>query len=125
MGKDLSSDIIDHGAGSSILSNADVGAPSTNVSAGETSHNDADAYDMFADDDDNAIAGPSFDTNNLVSGPNSNGLHQLPSGQNSGSESKLLLLPLLLRSFMGGIYNFYIVLAKGNGFLRVCFLNEC
>ncbi|KAG8651680.1 RNA-binding protein 10 [Manihot esculenta] len=87
MGKDLSSDVIDHGAGSSILSNADVGASSTNVSAGETSHNDADAYDMFADDDDNAIAGPSSDTNNLVSGPNSNGLHQPPSSQNSGSET--------------------------------------
>ncbi|KAJ9162696.1 hypothetical protein P3X46_022452 [Hevea brasiliensis] len=88
VGKDLSSDITDHGAGSSILSNADVGGSNTNVSAGHTSHNDADAYDMFADDDDNATAGPSSNSSNLVSGPSSNGVSQpLSDGQISGSET--------------------------------------
>ncbi|XP_012078820.1 CD2 antigen cytoplasmic tail-binding protein 2 isoform X2 [Jatropha curcas] len=90
MRADLSSDVTELGVTTSKLSNVDVGVSNMNVSAAETSGNGADAFDMFADDDDNASAGPSSSNSTLVSGPNSNGFSQPSSdGQNSASERAL------------------------------------
>ncbi|EEF32105.1 conserved hypothetical protein, partial [Ricinus communis] len=57
----------------------------------ETTSNGADEYDMFADDDDNAIARPSSDGSNLVSDSNSSGVGQpLTGGPTSNSETGAL-----------------------------------
>ncbi|XP_048227918.1 SUPPRESSOR OF ABI3-5 [Ricinus communis] len=91
MGKDLFSDVTDLGATSSKLSNSVLGASNTNLSTAETTSNGADEYDMFADDDDNAIARPSSDGSNLVSDSNSSGVGQpLTGGPTSNSETGAL-----------------------------------
>ncbi|CAK7356986.1 unnamed protein product [Dovyalis caffra] len=70
--KDLSSGVTDLGAASSVLSNMDVGSSIPNGSTAEISGNDGDAYDMFGDDEDKAIAVGSSDISNSVSGSKSN-----------------------------------------------------
>ncbi|KAI5602878.1 hypothetical protein BDE02_01G183100 [Populus trichocarpa] len=72
MEKDLSSGVTDRGAASSVLSDMDVGTSIPNVSTAEISGNDGNAYDMFGDDEDNAIAVASSDVSNLVPGTKSN-----------------------------------------------------
>jgi CD2 antigen cytoplasmic tail-binding protein 2 len=91
MEKDLSSGVTDRGAASSVLSDMDVGTSIPNVSTAEISGNDGNAYDMFGDDEDNAIAVASSDVSNLVPGTKSNVACQPSSdGLNAISGSKLL-----------------------------------
>ncbi|KAG6792482.1 hypothetical protein POTOM_001632 [Populus tomentosa] len=85
MEKDLSSGVTDGGAASSVLSDMDVGTSIPNVSTAEISGNDGNAYDMFGDDEDNAVAVASSDISNLVPGtkynvacqPSSDGLNAI------------------------------------------------
>ncbi|KAF9690160.1 hypothetical protein SADUNF_Sadunf01G0166900 [Salix dunnii] len=74
--KDLSFGVTDHGATSSMLSEMDVGTSIPNASTAEISGNVGDAYDMFGDDEDNAIAVASSDISNLVLGTESNVAYQ-------------------------------------------------
>ncbi|WCJ23178.1 CD2-binding protein-related [Euphorbia peplus] len=73
---DLSSDVTNLGASSSILSNSGMGVSNSNAPAADTSNNDDDGFDMFGDDDDNMVAKPSSDSSNLASGSNSSGVTQ-------------------------------------------------
>ena len=89
--KDLSFGVTDHCATSSMLSEMDVGTSIPNASTAEISGNVGDAYDMFGDDEDNAIAVASSDISNLVPGTESNVAYQPSSdGLNAISGSKLL-----------------------------------
>ncbi|KAJ6309055.1 hypothetical protein OIU76_018614 [Salix suchowensis] len=76
MEKDLSFGVIDRGATSSMLPEMDVGTSIPNASTAEISGNVGDAYDMFGDDEDNAIAVASSDSSNLVPGTESNVAYQ-------------------------------------------------
>ncbi|KAB5574343.1 hypothetical protein DKX38_001537 [Salix brachista] len=76
MEKDLSFGVTDRGATSSMLPEMDVGTSIPNASTAEISGNVGDAYDMFGDDEDNAIAVASSDISNLVPGTESNVAYQ-------------------------------------------------
>ncbi|KAJ6711439.1 PROTEIN LIN1 [Salix purpurea] len=76
MEKDLSFGVTDRGATSSMLPEMDVGTSIPNASTAEISGNVGDAYDMFGDDEDNAIAVASSDIGNLVPGTESNVAYQ-------------------------------------------------
>uniref|UniRef100_A0A6N2MPM6 OCRE domain-containing protein n=1 Tax=Salix viminalis TaxID=40686 RepID=A0A6N2MPM6_SALVM len=76
MEKDLSFGVTDRGATSSMLPEMDTGTSIPNASTAEISGNDGDAYDMFGDDEDNAIAVASSDISNLVPGTESNVAYQ-------------------------------------------------
>lgn len=60
----------------------------------------ADAYDMFADDDEDATVKPSSDELNTVLGPNSNAASQSSSDAlSSACESEFSLLLIILQVF--------------------------
>ncbi|CAN6686232.1 unnamed protein product [Malus baccata var. baccata] len=65
-----SSDVTNPGAPSSILPETAVATSSSNATTVEISSNGDDAFDMFAEDDEHAIAKPS-EGSNVISGPNS------------------------------------------------------
>jgi CD2 antigen cytoplasmic tail-binding protein 2 len=91
IGRGLLSDVTDPRVASTVLPGPVVDTSNPNASTAETSSNDADAFDIFADDDEHATAKPSFDGSNVVSGPNSDAVSQ-PSADalNTDSDSKLL-----------------------------------
>lgn len=90
IGNGLLSDMTDTEVASTVLPGPVVDTLNPSASTAETSSNDADAYDMFGEEDENATAKPSFDGSNVVSGHNSDAVNQ-PSAStlNSESESKL------------------------------------
>ncbi|KAK9230656.1 hypothetical protein WN944_023628 [Citrus x changshan-huyou] len=66
----------------------------------------ADAYDMFADDDEDATVKPSSDELNTVLGPNSNAASQSSSDAlSTASESEFSLLLIILQLFQIVISN--------------------
>lgn len=65
-----SSDVTNPGAPSSILPETAVATSSSNATTVEISSNGDDTFDMFAEDDEHAIAKPS-EGSNVISGPNS------------------------------------------------------
>lgn len=68
----MTHNVADLGASSSIRLNSDVEDTNINPPGAEITNDDADGYDMFADDDD-INAKPSSDSSNMVSGSNSSG----------------------------------------------------
>ncbi|XP_062176806.1 uncharacterized protein LOC133881788 [Alnus glutinosa] len=76
IGKGLVSDVTDPRVASTALPDPVVDTSNQNASTAEASSNDADAFDMFADDDERATAKPSLDGSNVVSGPNSDAVSQ-------------------------------------------------
>jgi len=87
----LVSDVTDPRVASTALPDPVVDTSNQNASTAEASSNDADDFDMFADDDEHGTAKPSLDGSNVVSGPNSDAVSQ-PSADalNTDSDSKLL-----------------------------------
>ncbi|KAG6652002.1 uncharacterized protein LOC122313724 isoform X1 [Carya illinoinensis] len=72
----LLSDVTDPGVASKLLPDHVVDTLNPNVPIAETSSNDADAYDMFGEDDEHATAEPLFGGSNVVSGPNTDTANQ-------------------------------------------------
>lgn len=84
-----SSDVTNPGAPSSILPETSVATSSSDATTVEISSNGDDAFDMFAEDDEHAIAKPS-EGSNVISGPNSYCISSPSSNNlNNYSESKL------------------------------------
>lgn len=85
-----SSDVTSPGVPSSILPETAVGSSNSNAPAAETTSNGADAFDIFAEDDEHVIAKPSSEGSDVICGPNSDGVSSLSSNNlNAYSESKL------------------------------------
>lgn len=84
------SDVADPEVASKVLPGPVGDTLNPNAPTAETSSNEADAYDMFAEDDENATAKPSSDGSNVVSGPITDAASQ-PSADapNTDSDSKL------------------------------------
>ncbi|KAM3742324.1 hypothetical protein ACB098_07G062000 [Castanea mollissima] len=87
IGNGLLSDMTDTEVASTVLPGPVVDTLNPSASTAETSSNDADTYDMFGEEDENATAKPSFDGSNVVSGHNSNAVNQ-PSASTLNSESE-------------------------------------
>ncbi|XP_050263545.1 SUPPRESSOR OF ABI3-5 [Quercus robur] len=87
IGNGLLSDMTDTEVASTVLPGPVVDTLNPSASTAETSSNDADAYDMFGEEDENATAKPSFDGSNVVSGHNSDAVNQ-PSASTLNSESE-------------------------------------
>lgn len=84
-----SSVVTNPGAPSSILPENAVATSSSNATTVEISSNGDDVFDMFAEDDEHAIAKPS-EGSNVISGSNSYGVSSPSSNNlNNYSESKL------------------------------------
>ncbi|KAJ4715667.1 CD2 antigen cytoplasmic tail-binding protein 2-like [Melia azedarach] len=84
----LFSDATDPGSASVLLSNSATENLTANATGTETAPDADDAYDMFADDDENASAKPSSDGLNTVSGTTSNAVGQPSSDAlNTASDS--------------------------------------
>ncbi|BFG41154.1 hypothetical protein CerSpe_274280 [Prunus speciosa] len=76
---------------SSILPETAVGTSISNAPAAETTSNGADAFDIFAEDDEHVIAKPSSEGSTVICGPNSDGVSSLPSNNlNAYSENGVL-----------------------------------
>ncbi|PQQ12339.1 hypothetical protein Pyn_11880 [Prunus yedoensis var. nudiflora] len=86
-----SSDVTGPGVPSSILPETAVGTSNSNAPTAETTSNGADAFDIFAEDDEHVIAKPSSEGSTVVCGPNSDGVSSLPSNNlNAYSENGVL-----------------------------------
>ncbi|CAB4320103.1 unnamed protein product [Prunus armeniaca] len=86
-----SSDVTGPGVPSSILPETAVGTSNSNAPAAETTSNGADAFDIFAEDDEHVIAKPSSEGSDVICGPNSDGVSSLPSNNvNAYSENGVL-----------------------------------
>ncbi|CAL8175102.1 unnamed protein product [Prunus armeniaca] len=86
-----SSDVTGPGVPSSILPETAVGTSNSNAPAAETTINGADAFDIFAEDDEHVIAKPSSEGSDVICGPNSDGVSSLPSNNvNAYSENGVL-----------------------------------
>lgn len=93
----LLSDGQDLGVASSIFTTTSMGTSKPHLASAEVSGNDADEYDMFADDDEHAATKPSTDENNAVSEPSSDAINSGTEGKNIASinlasEMEILLL---------------------------------
>ncbi|ONH90559.1 hypothetical protein PRUPE_8G061500 [Prunus persica] len=86
-----SSDVTSPGVPSSILPETAVGSSNSNAPAAETTSNGADAFDIFAEDDEHVIAKPSSEGSDVICGPNSDGVSSLSSNNlNAYSENGVL-----------------------------------
>ncbi|PQQ01081.1 LIN1-like protein [Prunus yedoensis var. nudiflora] len=86
-----SSDVTGPGVPSSILPETAVGTSNSNAPTAETTSNGADAFDIFAEDDEHVIAKLSSEGSTVVCGPNSDGVSSLPSNNlNAYSENGVL-----------------------------------
>ena len=92
IGKGLFSGVTDTGVASTVLPGPVVDTLNSNASTAETLSNDADAFDMFAEDDEHATAKPSFDGSDGVSGHNSDAVNHPSASTLNHSESKLFYL---------------------------------
>ncbi|GMY05409.1 SUPPRESSOR OF ABI3-5 [Fagus crenata] len=90
IGKGLFTGVTDTGVASTVLPGPVVDTLNSNASTAETLSNDADAFDMFAEDDEHATAKPSFDGSNVVFGHNSDAVNQPSASTLNHSESGAL-----------------------------------
>ncbi|KAK9286794.1 hypothetical protein L1049_015199 [Liquidambar formosana] len=109
-GKDLFSDVTDTGVASSVLPDTAMGPSTTEI----TSSNDAETFDMFAEDDENTSVNLSSYGSNLVTGPASHTISQA-SSETLNTDSAFTTIAAVWATIMTHLLDCIAVQHQGDG----------